>query len=287
MELGRQSEMEIDMNEEDARQAFEEGERLRGAGDYATALAAFDRATTLKPDFADAWLHRGHCLAKLKRHMEALASLEASLKYNPALEVAWLLHGEVLLQMGNHVQAVDSFDKAIELRGWNFKAAWKFKNETLTFLQGWLKQKLPPKPHLDAYDLVTWVEEMLHMFIKQRLRQVFGENEREWWHQGVPEKVRKKCAERREEDPERRPPFNYSDLIDLKEIMDKNWQHFENDVRKAEGNDLSKKHFLDRLVRLNEIRKTVMHPVRGVLTEEDLSLAQQMKSFVARMVSSG
>lgn len=43
------------------------------------------------------------------------------------------------------------------------------------------------------------------MFIRQRLRQAFGEEETEWWQQGVPQPTRVKCAARLEEAPQRRP----------------------------------------------------------------------------------
>ncbi|MBI4233236.1 MAG: tetratricopeptide repeat protein [Chloroflexi bacterium] len=267
-------------DEVDFWQAFDEGERLRAAEEYATALVAFDRALALKPDSAQAWLHRGLCLTKLKKHQRALASIEKSLRYNPASAWTWFFHGDVLFEMGRHVQSVDSLDRAIQLRGGDFPEVWKVKNATLKVIEVWLKEHLPPKPSLEAYDLVTWVEETLHMFIRQRLQQAFGREETEWWQHGVPQPIRVKCASRREEDLVRRPLYNYSDLIDLKDIMDKNWRHFENDLPKAGTQVMSKKEFLDGLGSLNEIRKTVMHPVRGNLTEADMTLARQMKSVV-------
>lgn len=174
---------------------------------------------------------------------------------------------------------------------WPIEVSTELPRDASSRLSHWFKTgKLPPASvpsRTMAYELVTWVEERLHMFIGRRLQQAFGEEETKWWHQGVPQPIRKKCADRREEDPNRRPLYNYTDLIDLKDIMDKNWRHFENDFRKVKGQVMSKKEFLDGLVRLNEIRKSVMHPVRGVLTEADLAFAHQMREVVESVTPSG
>jgi len=47
------------------------------------AIAAFDKATTLKPSFADAWANQGAALWKLGRFDGAIASLDQALKIQP------------------------------------------------------------------------------------------------------------------------------------------------------------------------------------------------------------
>ena len=206
----------------------------------------------LKHDYAAAWTFRGLVLEELGRYQEAVESYDHALKHKPDDDLA----------LGNRI-------------------------ETLRTLEKWVRERLPPKPLVDAFEIVAFVEERLHIFIRQRLQQAFGKEETEWWTRGVPLTIRQKCAQRREEDPRREPPYNQTDLLDLKDIMDKNWQHFEADFQKVKGQFKSKKQFLGNLERLNEIRKTVMHPVRGNLTEADRAFADQMREVVESVTPPG
>ncbi len=154
------------------------------------------------------------------------------------------------------------------------------RKKALEELEKWVKERLPPKPSLDCYEAVAATEERLHIFLRQRLQQAFGKEESGWWAKGVPLPIRKKCAERREEHSRREPLSNYTDPIDLKEIVDKNWKLFEADFQRVKTEVKSKKDFLAGLDRLNEIRKAVMHPVRGAPTEDDMKFAYWMRKVI-------
>ena len=77
------------------------------------ALACFDQALGLKPDFADAHTNRGVCLMALNRNAQALESLDLALALDAANIGAWNNRGCVLHNLGRHEEAVSSFDKAI------------------------------------------------------------------------------------------------------------------------------------------------------------------------------
>jgi tetratricopeptide (TPR) repeat protein len=47
------------------------------------AIAYFDKATTLAPDDADYWYHRGHCQTVLKNYTDAESSLARAVELNP------------------------------------------------------------------------------------------------------------------------------------------------------------------------------------------------------------
>jgi hypothetical protein len=73
----------------------------------------------------------------------------------------------------------------------------------------------------------------------------------------------------------------------LKAIVEKNLKLFEADFQRVKAETNSKKDFLSHLVRLNDIRKAVMHPVRSAPTQEDMKFAQWMlkvvETFTAEM----
>ena len=126
----------------------------------------------------------------------------------------------------------------------------------------------------DMYELVRNIEVRLHRFIKRVFIAEFGEEE--WWRGGVPDNIRAECAALREKDPEPAPePYSYTHLIALREILDRKWsilsKHLPADIAQ------DKKELLDRLLQLNRIRNSVMHPVRGsMLTEQEFEFVYNL-----------
>ena len=128
----------------------------------------------------------------------------------------------------------------------------------------------------DMYEVVRNIEVRLHSFIKRVFIAEYGEEN--WWRSGVPEKIRAECAALREKDPEPAPdPYCYTHLIALREILDRGWPVLSGHLpKKVTAN---KKDFLDRLLQLNRIRNSVMHPVRGdLLSEEEFDFAYSLES---------
>lgn len=127
-------------------------------------------------------------------------------------------------------------------------------------------------------------EKKLHRYIRQRLEHHFGVEHEVWWVEGVPVQIRQDCAQRRELGPEREELYQYTYLIDLKTIVDKNWGIFEADVR-AILQGLQKKEFLDYLKAVNDVRNRHAHAVRAPekgseLYQEDLKLAASSEQLV-------
>ncbi|WP_019500562.1 tetratricopeptide repeat protein [Pseudanabaena sp. PCC 6802] len=63
------------------------------------ALASYDKAIQLKPDFAEAWSNRGVALRELKRYEEALASFDKALQIQPNAANSWYARGLSLSAM--------------------------------------------------------------------------------------------------------------------------------------------------------------------------------------------
>ena len=80
------------------------------------ALASYDRAITLKPDHAEAHNNRGVLLQEMRRYDEALASYDKVIALNPRHAEAHNNRGIVLMSTGNMREAEQMFLKASELK---------------------------------------------------------------------------------------------------------------------------------------------------------------------------
>jgi hypothetical protein len=131
----------------------------------------------------------------------------------------------------------------------------------------------------DMYELVRNVEVRLHSFIKQAFIAEFTEEN--WWRGGVPDNIRAECAALLEKDPEPADePYGYTHLINLREILDKRWPILSKFMPKQLLNQ--KKELMERLLKLNRIRNSVMHPVRNAaITEEDFEFVRDLASDLA------
>jgi hypothetical protein len=133
----------------------------------------------------------------------------------------------------------------------------------------------------DLYELVRNIEVRLHRFIKQAFVQEYGEEG--WWRGGIPDRIRADCAAVRERDPEpAEDAYCYTTLINLREILDKQWSVLAPHLPKKIQSD--KKEFLDALKRLNGIRNSVMHPVRSDrFTDDDFEFVRSLEQQLGEL----
>jgi hypothetical protein len=133
----------------------------------------------------------------------------------------------------------------------------------------------------DMYLFLTDLERTLHEEIKIGLIRKFGEKESGWWKRGVPQNVRINCAQAREYNDESIDhPYNFTTLIHLKTIMDKNWGLFSRRLPQSVIGDRGR--FLKGIDRLNTIRNQVMHPVReNTPTDDDFEFVTEMHKKLA------
>jgi tetratricopeptide (TPR) repeat protein len=94
--------------------------RLQGVsyaqqGDWARAAQAFDLATRLKPDYAEAYGQKGFSLAMLRQFQEALESFDQAIRLRPYEGVYWLGKGIVLAAVGRQAQAEQHIGRAFQL----------------------------------------------------------------------------------------------------------------------------------------------------------------------------
>ena len=80
------------------------------------ALASYDKALALKPDYAEALNNRGNALQEQKRPDQALASYDKALALKPDFAVALNNRGNALQELKRPDQALASYDKALALK---------------------------------------------------------------------------------------------------------------------------------------------------------------------------
>ncbi|MBI5489014.1 MAG: ATP-binding protein [Deltaproteobacteria bacterium] len=132
-----------------------------------------------------------------------------------------------------------------------------------------------------ARTLVDAIEVALHGVVVGLLRRRF---ENEWWTQGVPKSIRMDAAPRFEEENERVPMEACLFLIDLKAIVEKNWDLFQPHFEEAGKQGKAKS--LGWLVQLNDLRKRTAHPIKLTyldVTDEELAFLAERFAFVQRL----
>jgi predicted O-linked N-acetylglucosamine transferase (SPINDLY family) len=97
------------------------------------AVASYERAVALAPDYVEALFNRGNALAELGRLDVALASYDAAIARAPHHAAACAQRGNVLHRMQRFAEAVTSFDRAIALRP-DYAEAWNNRGIALSRL---------------------------------------------------------------------------------------------------------------------------------------------------------
>jgi tetratricopeptide (TPR) repeat protein len=100
-----------------------EGMQQAKAGQYADAIATWDRALSQQPGLYKAWLNRGNALMMLRQPQAAIESYDKALELQPELYEAWGNKGVALLNLGKCEEAIASFDRAIEFKS-DYHQAW-------------------------------------------------------------------------------------------------------------------------------------------------------------------
>ncbi|MBD2430490.1 tetratricopeptide repeat protein [Fischerella sp. FACHB-380] len=109
---------------------FELGNLLVSAKEYEAAIASYDKAVEIKPDYQEAWFMRGIALFQLGRYEEAIASYDKAVEIKPDYQEAWYIRGIALFQLGRYEEAIASYDKAVEIKP-DYQEAWYIRGIAL------------------------------------------------------------------------------------------------------------------------------------------------------------
>jgi tetratricopeptide (TPR) repeat protein len=85
-------------------------------GSCEKALACYDRALALRPDFIQAHSNRGAVLKKMQRYEEALESFDRALCLEPHHADVLNNRAGVLQELGRYAEALEGYDRALALR---------------------------------------------------------------------------------------------------------------------------------------------------------------------------
>jgi len=84
-------------------------------GNYKQAIADCDRAVGINPKYAAAYYNRGLAYGKLGDHRQAISDFDRAIGINPEYADAYHNRGLADGKLGEHRQAIADFDRAIEI----------------------------------------------------------------------------------------------------------------------------------------------------------------------------
>ncbi len=91
------------------------GNAKNDLGRHDEAIADFNEAIRLKPDFAKAYNNRGNVKNTMGRFEEAIVDLNVAIKLKPDLPGAYYNRGTAKIAMGKHEEAIADYSEAIKL----------------------------------------------------------------------------------------------------------------------------------------------------------------------------
>lgn len=98
-----------------ASHAFSRGTDLVKAEDYPGAIASFDHAISLEPEYFEAWDSKADALNRAGEYNDALMASEKSLEINPDYVRGWINRGQILYNIGYYYEDIKGDpDKAEE-----------------------------------------------------------------------------------------------------------------------------------------------------------------------------
>ena len=92
------------------------GNEKNALGRHEDAIADCNQAVRLKPDLAEAYNNRGNAKGDLGRHEDAIADYKQAIRLKPDLAEAHNNRGKVKSKLGQHEDAITDYDEATRLK---------------------------------------------------------------------------------------------------------------------------------------------------------------------------
>lgn len=107
------NEYEPSKEKKEAKSYYDRGKNSAASGDLQAAIADFDRAIKLKPQYALAYFNRGRAKYRLDDKQGARADYNSAIDISSTYAEAYRQRGIVQTELGNKEGAIYSFDRAI------------------------------------------------------------------------------------------------------------------------------------------------------------------------------
>lgn len=136
----------------------------------------------------------------------------------------------------------------------------------------------------EAREMIDDIQKRLFGFVVTRLKEEFRNSPEAWWYQGMPEKVRKACRDRCEEEKGVKRPEQYLCLVNYRDIALHSWPIFERLF--SLGQKGSKTKVTEWVVELSNIRNITHHREKWPAEREQVERVRQIHSLVVGTMAS-
>ena len=166
---------------------------------------------------------------------------------------------------------------AVRQQSWGMEAHIQkaFPDFTPTGLQKYLNSRDVAGTE-QAAAKVTNIQRRLFDYVVGTLKKHYGTNNKAWWTQGIPLKIRQDCTSRWEAGNREGKEESHLYLINYVAICIYNW-HLVKDVISLDVKDKDNKKVNTKWIKdLNEIRNITAHPERGVLSTDQVAFVNKV-----------
>ncbi|MBF2019560.1 MAG: tetratricopeptide repeat protein [Hydrococcus sp. C42_A2020_068] len=106
-----------------ATDLYRQGNILYELKDYDRALAAYEQALKIRPEYGEAWQGKGDVFQAQKRYKESLIAYEKAIQIQPNRWQPRLGRAQVLDKLGKNQEAIETYKKVIKIKP-NLAEAW-------------------------------------------------------------------------------------------------------------------------------------------------------------------
>ena len=136
----------------------------------------------------------------------------------------------------------------------------------------------------EATAKVTKIHKRLFDFVIGTLKKHYGIQDKIWWTQGVPLKIRQKCTNEWEAKNREGEEEAQLSLIHYLDICHLNWDLVKDVIALDAANIQNKVESTKWIKQLNDVRQTTMHPERGVLSTDQVASVNELFEKVKRFL---
>ncbi|MDB9308891.1 tetratricopeptide repeat protein [Aphanizomenon sp. CS-733/32] len=115
----------IDIKPDYPQAVYGKGKALFQLKKYQESLIAYDQAIQIQPDYLEAWTNRGFVLVRLKRYSEAIATVDKALQLKNDDPKLWQLKGDIFIKMSQYNDAVKAYEQGINFQADNPESWYK------------------------------------------------------------------------------------------------------------------------------------------------------------------